>query len=70
MLEIREILVSVLKNSAWKHRMNSSITGDEDIEYFEHISECDTVLTNAEAETKSEPESDYYEVVSIQQQFP
>ena len=48
----------------------SSITGDEDIEWIEYISECDTMIENWEMETESEPESDYDEVVSTQQKLP
>ena len=46
------------------------ISGDEDIEWVEYISNCNEMLNNAEIETESEPESDYDEVVSTQQKLP
>ena len=50
--------------------MYSSISGDEDVEWTEYISNCNEMLNNAEIETESEPESDYDEVVSTLQTLP
>ena len=50
--------------------MYSSISGDEDIEWTQYISNCNKMLENAEIETESEPESDYDEVVSTLQTLP
>ena len=50
--------------------MYTSISGDEDFEWIEYISDCNKMLNNAEIETESEAESDYDEVVSTLQTFP